>query len=105
MLLELVTRSLICFRCSWTSISIRQPLFSVPFSSSSEKHDYATSHAVAEKWFHQVKAPQKRLIRFADASHMIMQEQPGRFLQHLIDDVRPLAVRTGDAAPDEIMER
>jgi hypothetical protein len=36
---------------------------------------------------------------------MIMQEQPGRFLQHLVDDVRPRAVRTGDAAPDEIVER
>jgi len=69
------------------------------------EHDYATSHTVAEEWFHQVKAPQKRLIRFADASHMVMQEQPGRFLQHLVDDVRPLAARTGDAAPDELVER
>jgi pimeloyl-ACP methyl ester carboxylesterase len=69
------------------------------------EHDYATSHAVAEAWFHQVKAPQKRLIRFNDASHMVMQEQPGRFLQHLVDDVRPLAVRTGDAAPDEVVVR
>ncbi len=69
------------------------------------EHDYATSHTVAEEWFHQVKAPRKRLIRFADASHMIMREQPGRFLQHLVDGVRPLAVRTGDAAPDEIVER
>lgn len=55
--------------------------------------------------FHRVKAPQKRLIRLADASHMVMQEQPGRFLQHLVDDVRPLAVRTCDAAPDESIER
>lgn len=69
------------------------------------EHDYATSHHVAEEWLHRLKAPQKRLIRFADASHMVMQEQPGRFLQHLVDDVRPLAVRTGDAAPGESIER
>jgi pimeloyl-ACP methyl ester carboxylesterase len=69
------------------------------------EHDYATSHTVAEAWFQQVKAPQKRLIRFNDASHMVMQEQPGRFLQHLVDDVRPLAARTGDAAPDEVIVR
>ena len=69
------------------------------------EHDYATSHTLAEEWFHQVKAPQKRLIRFDDASHMVMQEQPGRFLQHLVHDVRPLAVSTGDAAPDEVVER
>ena len=68
------------------------------------QHDYATSHTLAEEWFHKLKAPRKELFRFDDASHMIMQEQPGRFLQHLVDDVRPFAVKAGDAAPDEVVE-
>jgi len=69
------------------------------------QHDYATSHTLAEAWFHEVKAPRKELFRFEDASHMVMQEQPGRFLQHLVNDVRPIAVKAGDAAPDEFIER
>ena len=32
---------------------------------------------------------------------MMFQEQSGRFLEHLLTDVRPLAVRARDAAPDE----
>ena len=69
------------------------------------EHDYATSHTLAEAWFHNLKAPRKELFRFADASHMVMQEQPGRFLQHLVNDVRPIAVRLGDSAPDEFVQR
>jgi pimeloyl-ACP methyl ester carboxylesterase len=69
------------------------------------RHDYATSHTLAEVWFRKVNAPQKELVWFDDASHMIMQEKPGRFLQHLVGDVRPLAVKAGDAAPDEQVER
>lgn len=69
------------------------------------RHDYATSHTLAEKWFRSVKAPEKELVWFEDASHMIMQEEPGRFLQHMFQDVRPLAVRAGDSAPDEVVER
>jgi proline iminopeptidase len=32
---------------------------------------------------------------------MMFQEQPGRFLEHLLIDVRPFAARAGDAAPEE----
>lgn len=34
-----------------------------------------------------------------------MQEQPGRFLMHLVEDARPYAVTAGDVAPDEVVER
>jgi hypothetical protein len=30
-----------------------------------------------------------------------MQEQPGRFLMHLVTDVLPLAQKAGDVAPSE----
>jgi pimeloyl-ACP methyl ester carboxylesterase len=48
-----------------------------------------------------VSAPQKELVEFSNASHMLMQEDPGRFLEHLVRDVRPIAVKAGDAAPEE----
>ena len=69
------------------------------------RHDYTTSHTVAEIWFHTVKAPKKEFIRFDDAAHMVMQEEPGRFLLHLVEDVRPLAEKAGDAAPGEVLEK
>jgi hypothetical protein len=31
---------------------------------------------------------------------MMYGEEPGRVLVHLVEDVRPYAVRSGDAAPD-----
>jgi len=42
------------------------------------------------------------MVLFADSAHMVMQEQPGRFLMHLVTDALPLAQKAGDAAPTEI---
>ena len=64
-------------------------------------HDQTTSHELAEQWFDHLQAPWKRLVVFADSAHMVMQEQPGRFLVHLVNDALPLAQRAGDAAPGE----
>ncbi|MGH8145403.1 MAG: alpha/beta fold hydrolase [Rhodanobacteraceae bacterium] len=64
-------------------------------------HDYTTSHNLAAQWFDKIQAPSKRLVIFADSAHMIMLEQPGRFLVHLVTDVLPYAQRVGDAAPPE----
>ncbi len=55
------------------------------------RHDYSTSHEVSAQWFARVHAPKKKLVWFENSSHMMMVEQPGIFLQHLIADVRPLA--------------
>ena len=62
-------------------------------------HDYSTSHEVAASWFERVSAPAKQMFRLENSAHMMMQEQPGRFLMHLVNDIRPLAVRAGDAPP------
>lgn len=66
------------------------------------QHDYTTPFELAEKWFGDIQAPSKRLVVFADSAHMIMQEQPGRFLMHLVTDALPLAQKAGDAAPVEV---
>jgi pimeloyl-ACP methyl ester carboxylesterase len=68
------------------------------------RHDYSVSHEVAARWFATLHAPSKKLVWFEDSAHMVMQEQPGRFLKHLVDDARPYAVKAGDAAPEEIVE-
>jgi pimeloyl-ACP methyl ester carboxylesterase len=68
------------------------------------RHDYAVSHTLDEEWFNRVQAPKKKLVWFEDSAHMVMEEQPGRFLVHLVNDVRPLAAASGDVAPDEIVQ-
>jgi pimeloyl-ACP methyl ester carboxylesterase len=65
------------------------------------RHDYATSHTVADEWFKRVDAPTKKLVWFDNSAHMVMQEEPGRFLYHLITDLRPIAVKAGDGPPIE----
>lgn len=63
------------------------------------RHDYTTSYELAAEWFKKIKAPKKEFVWFENSAHMVMQEEPGRFLFHLVTDVRPL---TGDdTAPQE----
>ncbi len=66
-------------------------------------HDYTTPHELTEEWFANIHAPSKKLVSFADSAHMMMQEQPGRFLAHLVSDVLPLAQKAGDVAPAEVV--
>jgi pimeloyl-ACP methyl ester carboxylesterase len=63
------------------------------------RHDYTTSHELAADWFTKIKAPKKELVWFENSAHMVMQEEPGRFLFRLVADVRPLA-DGADTAPD-----
>jgi pimeloyl-ACP methyl ester carboxylesterase len=57
------------------------------------RHDYAVSHTLSAEWFAHLRAPQKKIEWFENSAHMMMQEEPGRFLYRLINDVRPLASR------------
>jgi pimeloyl-ACP methyl ester carboxylesterase len=78
--------------------------FNCPIVIFDGRHDYSVSHELSAKWFARVHAPYKRLVWFEESAHMMFQEQPGRFLEHLLTDVRPFAVRVGDVAPDEAVE-
>jgi pimeloyl-ACP methyl ester carboxylesterase len=69
------------------------------------RHDYTTSHELAEEWFKKIKAPKKEFVWFDNSSHMVMQEEPGRFLYYLVKDLRPLAVAAGDSAPENELLR
>jgi pimeloyl-ACP methyl ester carboxylesterase len=64
------------------------------------RHDYATSHELAARWFEKIRAPKKELVWFENSAHMVMQEEPGKFMFRLVKDVRPLAASAGDAVPD-----
>jgi pimeloyl-ACP methyl ester carboxylesterase len=64
-------------------------------------HDYTTPTSVVIDWFKRIHAPSKRLVVFADSAHMSFEEQPGRFLMHLVNDALPYASAAGDRAPGE----
>jgi pimeloyl-ACP methyl ester carboxylesterase len=78
--------------------------FTCPIFLFEGRHDYSVSHTLPKEWFKKVKAPEKKLVWFEDSAHMAMQEQAGRFLYHLVTDVRPIAVKAGDSAPVDATE-
>ena len=90
---------------------LMQPLLAVDFDNDVHfgcpvllfvgQHDETTSHELAEQWFGKLQAPSKHLVIFADSAHMVMQEQLGRFLVHLVTDALPLAAAAGDVSPTE----
>jgi proline iminopeptidase len=55
------------------------------------RHDFTTPSTVAAEWYQRIHAPSKKLVWFENSAHMMMVEEPGRFLLHLVQDVRPYA--------------
>jgi pimeloyl-ACP methyl ester carboxylesterase len=55
------------------------------------RYDTTTPSQVAADWLKRVRAPAKKLVWFENSAHMMMFEEPGEFLLHLVRDVRPLA--------------
>ena len=56
------------------------------------RHDDTTPSEIAARWLARVQAPGKKLIWFEHSAHMVMVEEPGRFLVHLVQDARPYAM-------------
>lgn len=73
--------------------------FQVPIILFEGRHDFTTPSNVAEEWLSRVKAPKTKLVWFDNSSHMMLVEEPGKMLLHLVQDVRPIAVAAGDGAP------
>jgi pimeloyl-ACP methyl ester carboxylesterase len=55
------------------------------------RYDYTIPSSLVKRWFDQVRAPSKRFVWFENSAHMIYEEEPGRFLVHLVEDALPLA--------------
>jgi proline iminopeptidase len=62
------------------------------------RHDDTTPSEIAAKWLEHVRSPGKKLIWFENSAHMVMVEEPGRFLVHLVQDARPYAVQHSAAS-------
>jgi pimeloyl-ACP methyl ester carboxylesterase len=68
--------------------------FGCPILMFEGRHDYTTPSAVVEKWLQRVKAPSKKLVWFESSAHMVMVEEPGRMLVHLVQDALPYAQKS-----------
>ena len=55
------------------------------------RYDYTTPSPLMESWFAKLQAPKKKFVWFEQSAHMVYEEEPGRFLIHLVEDVLPLS--------------
>lgn len=65
--------------------------FEVPIFFFTGSHDWHTPFTLSDEWFEQIEAPHKELIHFKESSHMIVNEEPGKVLAALINQVLPMA--------------
>ena len=61
------------------------------------RHDFVVNSELAAQWLGEVRAPLKQLVWFENAGHLVMTDEPGKFLVSLLQHARPIAERAGDA--------
>ena len=54
------------------------------------RYDLTTSSTLLGQWYATLDAPYKKLVWFDDSAHMVYEEEPGRLLVALVQDVLPL---------------
>jgi pimeloyl-ACP methyl ester carboxylesterase len=72
--------------------------FKVPVVFIDGRHDRNTSAAVLGAWFKTLRAPAKKMVWFDQSAHFAYQEEPGKMLVTLVNDVLPFAQRDARAA-------
>jgi pimeloyl-ACP methyl ester carboxylesterase len=65
--------------------------FGCPILMFEGRPDYTTPSDIVEKWLQRVQAPGKKFVWFENSAHMVMVEEPGRMLVHLVQDALPYA--------------
>jgi pimeloyl-ACP methyl ester carboxylesterase len=64
--------------------------FKIPVLLLMGRYDLHTPYAPAREYFDRIQAPHKRFVTFERSAHFPFIEEPGRFLQTLIQEVLPL---------------
>lgn len=64
--------------------------FDVPLIIMQGRYDRGTSSELVQEWHGSVKAPHKKLVWFEESSHMLYEEEPGKLLVALVNEVLPL---------------
>lgn len=64
--------------------------FKIPIVFFTGEHDWHTPRVLAEEWFGDIRAPYKNIVCFKKSSHYIVNEEPGKVLAALVENVLPL---------------
>ena len=65
--------------------------FEVPIFFLTGSHDWHTPVSLSDQWFSEINAPHKELIHFEESSHVVFNEENGRFLIALVNKILPFA--------------
>ena len=65
--------------------------FDVPIFFFTGTHDWHTPVSLSDQWFNTINAPYKELVHFDESSHIVVNEEPGKFLMALVTKVLPFA--------------
>lgn len=65
--------------------------FDVPIFFFTGAHDWQTPVSLSDQWFSEINAPHKKLIHFEESAHIVLNEEPGKFLMALVNNVLPCA--------------
>ena len=65
--------------------------FEVPVFFFTGRHDWQTPVSLSDQWFEKIDAPYKELLHFENSSHIVINEEPGKFLVALVEKVLPFA--------------
>ncbi|RKH98653.1 alpha/beta fold hydrolase [Corallococcus sp. AB038B] len=83
--------SLAAFWAPITQLNLtKENRFALPVVFFHGRHDRTTSAQLLDAWFATVQAPSKKLVWFEDSAHMVHEEEPGKVLVQLVQDVLPL---------------
>lgn len=66
--------------------------FQVPMFIFQGAFDWQTPTTLVKPWFSSISAPHKEYVSFDHSAHIIINEEPGKFLIELVDRVRPFAI-------------
>ena len=89
-----VLRSPYTFTKDFLNIDLPNELgtsFEVPIFFFTGAHDWQTPRSLSDDWFSEITAPHKEIVHFEDSSHVVVNEEPGKFLVALINKVLPFA--------------
>jgi len=70
--------------------------FDVPIFFFTGNHDWQTPRLLSDQWFSHIDAPHKELIHFNESSHFVVNEEPGKLLNALVNKVLPFAQAGAD---------
>lgn len=65
--------------------------FEVPIFIFQGEHDWQTPTTLVRPWFEGLIAPHKEYVSFEHSAHLVINEQPGKYLYEMVTRVRPFA--------------